>query len=77
MNQLTRTLIQVEYEPRCPRGRHKAMAAMAAMALRDDRHLLTGGGKHIDNEPFHAGLALLGTATWRWTTPSVAVHADC
>ena len=40
------------------------------MAL-DQRHLLVFGGGNIDNGAFHSGLALLDTATWRWSSPTV------
>ena len=46
------------------------------MALEDGRHLLVFGGGNIDNGAYHSGLALLDTATWRWSTPSVEVCAE-
>lgn len=58
---------EVEGEAPSPRYGH------AAVALPDQRHLVTFGGSDGDDDVYFSSIAVLDTYTWRWTTAKAQV----
>ncbi len=58
---------EVEGEAPSPRYGH------CAVALSDDRYLVTFGGGDQRHDMFFSSVALLDTLTWRWSTPKIQV----
>ena len=42
-----------------------------AVALPDERHIVTFGGGDADDDMFYSSIAVLDTYTWHWSTPKI------